>query len=254
MQNIPIRQERGREIRKTFVPSSDEYTFLSADYSQVELRLMAHMSGDENMIAAFNRNEDIHTATAAAIHSLSPEKVTREMRSAAKTANFGIIYGISSFGLSQRLNIPRREARGLIDGYFRSYPKVKEYMDQSIESARSKGYVTTIFGRRRYLRDINSGNQIVRGNAERNAINAPVQGSAADIIKIAMINIHKEIAKNKFKSRMILQVHDELNFDVFLPELAQMKDLVRQNMEHACQLDVPLVVDMGTGQNWFEAH
>ena len=254
LQNIPIRGERGREVRKTFVPSNSEYTFLSADYSQVELRVMAHMSGDENMIAAFNRNEDIHTATAAAIHNLSPEQVTREMRSAAKTANFGIIYGISSFGLSQRLNISRREARQLIDGYFRSYPKIKEYMDQSIEKARSKGFVTTIFGRRRYLKDINSENSIVRGNAERNAINAPVQGSAADVIKIAMINIHNELIKNNLKSKMILQVHDELNFDVYLPELTQVRELVRQNMEHACQLDVPLVVDMGTGQNWYEAH
>lgn len=254
LQNIPIRGERGREIRKTFVPRNSEYTFLSADYSQVELRLMAHMSGDENMIAAFNRNEDIHTATAAAINGVTLEEVTREMRSAAKTANFGIIYGISSFGLSQRLNISRREARQLIDGYFRSYPKIKEYMDQSIENARSNGYVTTIFGRRRYLKDINAGNHIARGNAERNAINAPVQGSAADVIKIAMINIHNEMSRLKLKSKMILQVHDELNFDVYLPELNQVKDLVRENMEHACQLDVPLIVDMGTGQNWFEAH
>jgi DNA polymerase-1 len=254
MQNIPIRAERGRELRKTFVPTNSEYTFLSADYSQVELRLMAHMSGDENMIAAFNRNEDIHTATAAAIHNIPLENVTRDLRNAAKTANFGIIYGISSFGLSQRLNISRREARILIDGYFRSYPKIKEYMDNSIEIARSKGYVSTIFGRRRYLKDINSSNQIIRGNAERNAINAPVQGSAADIIKIAMINIFKELEKNKLKSKMILQVHDELNFDVFLPELESVREIVRYNMEHACQLDVPLVVDMGSGQNWFEAH
>ncbi|MCK5820799.1 MAG: DNA polymerase I [Bacteroidales bacterium] len=254
LQNIPIREKRGREVRKTFVPSNKEYTFLSADYSQVELRIMAHVSGDENMIAAFNRNEDIHTATAALINNIPIEKVSKEMRTSAKTANFGIIYGISSFGLSQRLNIPRREAKSLIDGYFRSYPKIKIYMDSNIEQARSKGYVETMFGRRRYLKDINSHNPIIRGNAERNAINAPVQGSAADIIKIAMINIHKELQKNKLKTKMILQVHDELNFDVFLPELTQVREIIRHEMEHACQLIVPLIVDMGIGQNWFEAH
>lgn len=254
LQNIPIREERGREIRKTFVPSNKEYIFLSADYSQVELRIIAHMSGDENMIAAFNRNEDIHTATAALINNTPIEKVSKEMRTSAKTANFGIIYGISSFGLSHRLNIPRREAKALIDGYFRSYPKIKEYMDANIEQARSKGYVETMFGRRRYLKDINSDNPVVRGNAERNAINAPVQGSAADIIKIAMIRIHHELSKNKLKSKMILQVHDELNFDVYLPELNQVREIIRHEMEHACQLIVPLIVDMGTGQNWFEAH
>jgi len=254
LQNIPIREKRGREIRKTFVPSNKEYIFLSADYSQVELRIIAHMSGDENMIAAFNRNEDIHTATAALINNIPTEKVSKEMRTRAKTANFGIIYGISSFGLSQRLNIPRRDAKALIDGYFKSYPKIKEYMDNSIEQARSKGYVQTMFGRRRYLKDINSDNPVVRGNAERNAINAPVQGSAADIIKIAMIRIHQALSKNNFKSKMILQVHDELNFDVYLPELNKVREIVRHEMEHACQLIVPLIVDMGTGQNWFEAH
>jgi len=254
LQNIPIRGERGREIRKTFIPRSQEYIFLSADYSQVELRLMAHMSGDENMISAFNRNEDIHTATAALINNTTTEKVSKEMRTRAKTANFGIIYGISSFGLSQRLNIPRREAKSLIDGYFRSYPKVKEFMDSSIEHARSKGYVQTLFGRRRYLKDINSDNAIIRGNAERNAINAPVQGSAADIIKVAMIRIHQEFSKNNLKTKMILQVHDELNFDVYLPELDRVREIIRHEMEHACQLIVPLIVDMGTGQNWFEAH
>lgn len=254
LQNIPIRGERGREIRKNFVPSDSNNIFLSADYSQVELRLIAHMSGDENMIAAFNRNEDIHTATAALINNVAPEQVSREMRGQAKTANFGIIYGISSFGLAQRLNISRTEAKSLIDGYFRSYPKVKEYMDSSIEQARSLGYVQTLFGRRRYLSDILSENPIVRGNAERNAINAPVQGSAADVIKIAMIRIQEALRKNHFKTKMILQVHDELNFDAYLPELNEVRELIRYEMEHACQLKVPLLVDIGTGQNWYEAH
>lgn len=254
LQNIPIREERGREIRKTFVPSSSDRIFLSADYSQVELRIMAHMSGDVNMIAAFNRNEDIHTATAALINNVPIEKVSKDMRSKAKTANFGIIYGISSFGLSQRLNIPRREAKSLIDGYFRSYPSIKKYMDLGIENARSKGYVETLFGRRRYLKDINADNHIIRGNSERNAINAPVQGSAADIIKIAMIRIHRELLKRNLKSKMILQVHDELNFDALISELDEVKEIVRHEMEHACQLKVPLLVDMGTGNNWFEAH
>ncbi len=254
LQNIPIREERGREIRKTFIPSTDEYIFLSADYSQVELRLMAHLSGDENMIAAFNRDEDIHTATAALINGVGTDQVSKEMRSRAKTANFGIIYGISSFGLAQRLNISRREAKSLIDGYFKSYPGVKQYMDQSIQSARDNGYVKTIMGRRRYLPDILSNNPIVKGNAERNAINAPVQGSAADLIKLAMIRIYRELEKNGLKTRMILQVHDELNFDVYKPELNQVREIIRHEMEHAMQLRVPLVVDMGTGENWFEAH
>lgn len=254
LQNIPIREARGREIRKTFVPTDDDHLFLSADYSQVELRLMAHLSGDENMIAAFNRNEDIHAATAALIHNVRLDQVTREMRTQAKTANFGIIYGISSFGLSQRLNIPRREARQLIEGYFRSYPKIREYMDRCIEDARTLGYVTTLYGRKRYLPDIHSNNQIVRGNAERNAINAPVQGSAADLIKIAMIRIFEAFGKHGLQSKMILQVHDELNFDVRINELDQVRELVRYEMEHVYQLNVPLVVDMGTGNNWFEAH
>ncbi|MBT7094349.1 MAG: DNA polymerase I [Bacteroidetes bacterium] len=254
LQNIPIREERGREIRKAFVPSSEEYIFLSADYSQVELRLMAHMSSDKNMIAAFNRNEDIHTATAALINNISPDDVSKEMRSRAKTANFGIIYGISSFGLAQRLNISRREAKSLIDGYFKSYPGVKTYMDMSIQSARDSGYVKTLMGRRRYLPDIQSQNPMVRGNAERNAINAPVQGSAADLIKLAMIRIHQELLSSGLKSRMILQVHDELNFDVYKPEISKVRDIVRHEMEHVIQLQVPLIVDIGTGTSWFEAH
>lgn len=254
LQNIPIREERGREIRKAFVASDGDRLMLSADYSQIELRVMAHFSEDVNMIAAFNREEDIHTATAALIYHVKPEKVTREMRSKAKMANFGIIYGISSFGLSQRLNISRSEAKELIDGYFKSYPGVKAYMDHSIRLARDHGYVLTLLGRRRYLPDIASENAIVRGNAERNAINSPIQGSAADIIKIAMVKIHQELRKRNLRSRMVLQVHDELNFDVFNPELQDVKDIVRFEMERAVRLRVPLRVEMGTGRNWLEAH
>jgi len=254
MQNIPIREERGREIRRAFVASDAEHTILSADYSQIELRIMAHMSRDENMIAAFNRSEDIHTATAALINRVRLDQVTREMRSKAKVANFGIIYGISSFGLSQRLNISRSEAKDFIDGYFRSYPGIKLYMDHCIRLAREQGYVTTIMGRRRYLPDILSENQVVRGMSERNAINSPIQGSAADIIKLAMVRIHREMEKMGFRSRMVLQVHDELNFDVYLPELNQVREIVRHEMEHVIQLRVPLVIDLGEGRNWLEAH
>jgi DNA polymerase-1 len=254
LQNIPIREARGREIRKAFVPSKDQYTFLSADYSQIELRVMAHFSRDENMIAAFNRNEDIHTTTAALVNRISADQVTREMRSKAKVANFGIIYGISGFGLSQRLNIPRGEAKELIDGYFRSYPGIKVFMDDAIRQAREKGFVSTILGRRRYLPEIHSENQVLRGNAERNAINSPIQGSAADIIKLAMVRIDQELRQRQLKSKLVLQVHDELNFDVYLPELNQVKEIVRHEMEHALQLRVPLVVDIGEGKNWLEAH
>ena len=253
LQNIPIREEKGREIRKAFVGSDDKHILLSADYSQIELRLMAHMSKDENMIDAFHSGEDIHAATAAKIFGLSIKEVSREMRSKAKTANFGIIYGISSFGLSQRLNISRTEARELIEGYFRSYRKVKDYMEQSIKLAKEKGYVETIMGRRRFLKDIHSSNAIIRGNAERTAINAPIQGSAADIIKLAMVNIHRRIKQN-YRTKMILQVHDELIFDVFRPELEEIKKIVQYEMEHAISISVPLVVDMGTGNNWLEAH
>jgi DNA polymerase-1 len=253
LQNIPIREEKGREIRKAFVGSDDNFILLSADYSQIELRLMAHMSGDENLIDAFISGEDIHAATAAKIYGVSIQEVSREMRSKAKTANFGIIYGISAFGLSQRLSISRSEARELIEGYFSSYGKVKEYMEHSIKLAKERGYVETIMGRRRYLKDIHSSNAIVRGNAERNAINAPIQGSAADIIKSAMVRIHKEI-RQKYRTRMILQVHDELIFDVYKPELEIIKRIVRKEMEQTVTLSVPLVVDMGTGKNWLEAH
>ena len=254
LQNIPIREENGREIRKAFIASDHNHVLLSADYSQIELRLMAHMSGDENLIEAFMGNEDIHTATAAKIFHVKAGEVTKEQRSKAKTANFGIIYGISTFGLSQRMQIPRSEAKELIEGYFASYPKVKEYMDNVKRRAAQDGFVSTIFGRKRWLRDINSANAIVRGLAERNAINAPLQGSAADIIKIAMINIHRRIEQEKLKSRMILQVHDELVFDVEKSELENLRKIVTYEMEHAVQLSVPLVVESGFGHSWLDAH
>jgi DNA polymerase-1 len=253
LQNIPVRDERGREIRKAFVPEKG-HIFLSADYSQIELRLMAHLSKDKSMIADFLSGNDIHAATASKIFGVDISDVTREMRSRAKTANFGIIYGISSFGLSERLTIGRKEAKDLIDGYFNSYPGVKIYMDESIRKARDVGYVTTMFGRKRYLADIHSHNQVVRGNAERNAINAPIQGSAADIIKIAMIRIYDKMKSEKFLSKMILQVHDELIFEVLNSELEKLKDLVLFEMSNAVKLDIPLKVDWGTGNNWFEAH
>ncbi|MGQ9620552.1 MAG: DNA polymerase I [Bacteroidales bacterium] len=253
LQNIPVRDERGREIRKAFVPE-EGFIFFSADYSQIELRLMAHLSNDKNMIEDFLSGHDIHAATASKIFGVDIKSVTREMRSRAKTANFGIIYGISSFGLSERLGIGRKEAKEFIDGYFASYPKVKQYIEESIKLARSKGYVTTMFGRKRYVRDINSRNQVVRGNAERNAINAPIQGSAADIIKIAMIRIFEQIQKQKLNSRMILQVHDELMFEVIPDELETLKNIIINEMSGAASLKVPLKVDWGTGNNWLEAH
>jgi DNA polymerase-1 len=253
LQNIPVKDARGREIRKAFVPEKD-HIFLSVDYSQIELRLMAHLSKDETMIGDFLSGNDIHSATAAKIFGVEINNVTREMRSRAKTANFGIIYGISSYGLSERLTIGRKEAKELIDGYFNSYPKVKIYMDESIKKARDVGYVTTMFGRKRYLPDIQSRNQVVRGNAERNAINAPIQGSAADIIKIAMIKIHSRMKSENYHSSMILQVHDELIFEVAIPELEKLKNMVLYEMSNAVKLDVPLNVDWGTGRNWFEAH
>ena len=254
LQNIPIREERGREIRRAFIPEDKTASILSADYSQIELRLMAHLSKDENLIDAFNKGEDIHTATASKIFSIDPKEVNREMRSKAKTANFGIIYGISAFGLSQRLNIPRTEAKDLIEGYFASFPGVKAYMDECIKNARETSCVFTIMGRKRYLPDIHSRNAIVRGVAERNAINAPIQGSAADIIKIAMVNIHKRIKSEKLSAKLILQVHDELNFEVPADELETMKSILKNEMESAMKLSVPLTIDMGTGANWLEAH
>jgi DNA polymerase-1 len=253
LQNIPVKDARGREIRKAFVPAKG-HIFLSADYSQIELRLMAHLSKDKSMIADFLSGNDIHAATAAKIFGVEINDVTREMRRKAKTANFGIIYGISSFGLSERLTIGRKEAKELIDGYFNSYPGVKVYMDESINKARNVGYVTTMFGRRRYLRDIHSRNQVVRGNAERNAINAPIQGSAADIIKIAMVRINDRMKSEKLLSKMILQVHDELIFEVEMSELERLREMVLFEMSNAVKLDIPLKVDWGTGNNWFEAH
>ena len=253
LQNIPVRDERGREIRKAFVPDEGNL-FLSADYSQIELRLIAHLSGDRNMINDFLSGNDIHTATASKIFGVEIKDVTREMRSRAKTANFGIIYGISSFGLSERLTIGRKEAKDLIDGYFNSYPGVKKYMDESIRKARELGYVTTMLGRRRYLRDIQSRNQVVRGNAERNAINAPIQGTAADIIKIAMVKIHGILKNEGYSSKMILQVHDELIFEVVPRELEKLKEMVVHEMSDAVKLNVPLKVDCGTGKNWLEVH
>ena len=253
LQNIPIRDESGREIRKAFIPGKGN-VFLSTDYSQIELRLMAHLSNDKGMKEDFLGGQDIHSATAAKIFGVKPEDVKREMRAKAKTANFGIIYGISAFGLSQRLNISRTEAKDLIDGYFESYPGVKKYMEKSIEKGRKDGYVTTIFGRKRYLRNIQSRNSLLRSNAERNAINAPIQGAAADIIKIAMISIHNKLKESDLKASMILQVHDELIFEVAESYKEAVRDLVVKEMENACKLDVPLVVEHGFGKNWLEAH
>ena len=254
LQNIPVREEMGRRIRKAFIPSDDDHLLLSADYSQVELRLMAHLSGDESLIAAFEHGEDIHAATAARLFGKPLEEVTPEERRRAKTANFGIIYGISPFGLSQRLEIPRKEAKEIIDGYFRSYPKVKEYMDRVVEKAREEGFVATIFGRRRYLNDISSHNAVARGLAERNAVNAPIQGSAADIMKIAMIDVHRRFAAEGIRSRVILQVHDELVVDMLRAEQEQVVRIVTESMESAARLKVRLVADAGVGRNWLEAH
>ena len=253
LQNIPIRNEDGKEIRKAFIPD-DGCEFFSADYSQIELRIMAHLSGDPHMIEAFQKGQDIHAATAAKIYKIDLSQVTREQRSKAKTANFGIIYGISVFGLAERLNVDRKEAKELIDGYFQNYPHVKEYMDESIRSAREKGYIETIFKRRRYLPDINSHNAVVRGYAERNAINAPIQGSAADIIKVAMIRIYRRFKEEGLQSKMILQVHDELNFSVVPSEREKIEQIVISEMESAYKMKAPLQADCGWGKNWLEAH
>lgn len=253
LQNIPIRDAQGKEIRKAFIPNDGEL-FLSADYSQIELRIMAHLSEDPMMIEAFKSGLDIHTATAAKIYKVALEEVNSDMRRKAKTANFGIIYGISTFGLAERLSIPRGEARELIEGYFETYPGIKAYMDQAIQQAKEKGYVETLFGRKRYLSDINSQNSVVRGYAERNAINAPIQGSAADIIKVAMIRIQEQLNQLQLKTRMTLQVHDELNFSVPADELETVKKLVVSEMEQAIVLRVPLIAECGIGSNWLEAH
>jgi len=254
LQNIPIRTEKGREIRKAFVPRNEDYTILSADYSQIELRIIASLSGDENMIAAFINNLDIHTATAANVYGVKLEEVTSDMRRNAKTVNFGIIYGISAFGLSERLSIPRKEAAQIIEQYFLKYPKVKEYMDQSISFAKKYGFVETILGRRRYLRDINSSNFTIRGFAERNAINAPIQGSSADMIKVAMIRIYNELSRLGLHTKMIMQVHDELVFDVHKDEIEIVKPIIYNEMKNAMLLKVPVEIEMNTGDNWLLAH
>ncbi|MEN8957320.1 MAG: DNA polymerase I [Flavobacteriales bacterium] len=254
LQNIPIRTEKGRLIRKAFIPRDENHTLLAADYSQIELRIIAALSEDEGMIEAFNSGHDIHTATAAKVFDVTMEEVDREMRSKAKMVNFGIIYGISAFGLGQRLSIPRKEAKEIIESYFAKYPKIKSYMDEVVVIAKEKGYVETLLGRRRNLKDINSANAIVRSHAERNAINAPIQGTAADIIKIAMINVQAEMEAKNLKSRMLLQVHDELVFDVEKSEVEVMKQLVKENMEGAVKIAVPLDVEMNTGDNWLQAH
>ncbi|WP_292265654.1 DNA polymerase I [Butyricimonas sp.] len=254
LQNIPIRTEEGRNIRKAFITGDPDYGFFSADYSQVELRLMAHLSGAPGLIDAFLNGEDIHAETASKIYHVPLNEVTPEMRRRAKTANFGIIYGISAWGLAERLKISRKEGKELIDGYFNLYPGVKRYMEESVEKARKQGYVETIMGRRRYLRDINSRNAVVRGVAERNAVNAPIQGSAADIIKKAMICIHQKIKERGLRSKMILQVHDELNFKCHREEIEELKQLVIDCMEHVVSLAVPLTVGTGYGKSWYEAH
>lgn len=254
LQNIPIRTERGRQIRKAFIARDENHTLLAADYSQIELRIIAALSGEENMIKAFQNGEDIHRSTAAKVFNVALEEVTKEQRSHAKTVNFGIIYGVSAFGLSNQTNLSRSESAALIDAYYKTYPRLKAYIQEQIDFARENGYVETVLGRRRYLKDINSANAVVRGGAERNAVNAPIQGSAADIIKIAMINIHKRLKNEKWQSKMLLQVHDELVFDVHNSELETIKPLIQQEMENAFNLTVPLVVELGEGQNWLEAH
>jgi DNA polymerase-1 len=254
LQNIPIRTERGREIRKAFVSRNEEYTILSADYSQIELRIIASISGDKAMQEAFRQGLDIHTATAANIYGVAIDQVDRDMRRNAKSVNFGIVYGISSFGLSEQLGIPRKEAADIIQQYFLTFPGIKGYMDGTIEFARKNGYVETLKGRRRMIRDINSANGVMRGFAERNAINAPIQGSAADMIKIAMINIYNEFNARNLHSKMTMQVHDELVFDVYKPETEQVKQIVGEMMRNALPLEIPVEVEMNTGDNWLEAH
>ena len=254
LQNIPIRTERGREVRKAFIPRSEDYILLAADYSQIELRIIAALSKEETMIEAFKNGEDIHASTASKVFNVDIDKITREQRSNAKTVNFGIIYGVSAFGLSNQTDLSRSEAKELIDTYYATYPKLRAYMSEQVDFARDNGYVQTILGRRRYLKDINSRNAVVRGAAERNAVNAPIQGSAADIIKIAMINIYNKLQEGNYKTKMLLQVHDELVFDVYKPELETIKTLVKTEMEGAFKMDVPLDVEVDTGLNWLQAH
>lgn len=254
LQNIPIRTERGRLIRKAFIARDENYTLLSADYSQIELRIIAALSGEENMIKAFQNKEDIHRSTAAKVFNVPLEEVTKEQRSNAKTVNFGIIYGVSAFGLSNQTSLSRKESAELIDAYYKSYPKLKSYMQEQVDFARENGYAQTVLGRRRYLKDINSANMMVKSGAERNAVNAPIQGSAADIIKIAMINIYKKLTTENWKSKMLLQVHDELVFDVHNSEIEKIQPMIKHEMENAFTLAVPLEVEMGMGRNWLEAH
>jgi len=254
LQNIPIRTERGRQVRKAFIPKNSDYTLLAADYSQIELRIIAALSEEDNMIQAFLNGEDIHASTASRVFNVPLTEVTREQRANAKTVNFGIIYGVSAFGLSNQTNLNRTEAKELIDTYYETYPKLKQYISDQIHFARENGYVQTVLGRRRYLKDINSRNAVVRGAAERNAVNAPIQGSAADIIKIAMIHIHDKLKSGNHKTKMLLQVHDELVFVAYKPELEVITPLIKHEMEQAFTLKVPLVVDMDTGDNWLEAH
>lgn len=254
LQNIPIRTERGQKVRKAFIARDTDHVLLSADYSQIELRIIAALSGEPTMIESFKNNEDIHRSTAAKVFNVSLEEVTREQRSNAKTVNFGIIYGVSAFGLSQQTSLSRAESKELIDTYYATYPKLRDYIDDQIAFAREYGYVQTVSGRRRYLKDINSQNAVVRGGAERNAVNAPIQGSAADIIKIAMINIHKRLQTEQLQTKMLLQVHDELVFDVPKTEVEIVKPIIKQEMENAFKLAVPLEVEVGMGDNWLDAH
>lgn len=254
LQNIPIRTERGRQVRKAFIPKDEDHTLLAADYSQIELRIIAALSEETTMIEAFKNGEDIHASTAARVFNVPLEEVTREQRSNAKTVNFGIIYGVSAFGLSNQTDLSRSEAKELIETYYKTYPKLRNYMGEQVDFARENGYVQTVLGRRRYLKNINGSNAIVRGAAERNAVNAPIQGSAADIIKLAMIHIHKKLSEDNYTSKMLLQVHDELVFDVYNPEMDRLKAMVKSEMENAYQLAVPLDVELGTGLNWLEAH
>jgi DNA polymerase-1 len=254
LQNIPIRTERGREVRKAFIPRDENHVLLAADYSQIELRIIAALSEEDTMISAFKNGEDIHASTAAKVFNVPIDEVTREQRSNAKTVNFGIIYGVSAFGLSNQTDLSRGEAKELIETYYKTYPKLRNYMSEQVDFARDNGYVQTVLGRRRYLKDINAGNQVVRGAAERNAVNAPIQGSAADIIKLAMINIHRKLSEGKYKTKMLLQVHDELVFDCHKSELDEMKTLIKDEMENAYTMAVPLDVEVGIGQNWLEAH
>jgi DNA polymerase-1 len=254
LQNIPIRSDRGKKIRQAFIPRNEDYVILSADYSQIELRIIAAMSNEENMIQDFINGLDIHTATAAKVYGISIDEVSKTQRSNAKMVNFGIIYAISAFGLSQRLSIPRKEASSLIENYFIQYPRIKEYMNETLEFAKTNGYVKTILGRRRYLKDINSANHTVRSIAEREAINAPIQGSAADMIKVAMIHIHDELKKRNLKTKMTLQVHDELVFDTHKSEIEEVKAIIIDKMQSAITMNVPIIAEVGVGDSWLEAH